>query len=201
MMAAGRRAAVDWERIARGLLDGSLSGVVELPDDITSLRDSCFINYSNVTGIIARGVTSIGDSAFNYMTNLESLELGTITYVGTSVFSNCRKLETPIVISNSVTALPQTVFFNCYKIPYIDVGTGVTSIGNQCFRYLNACQYVIMRPTTPPILGTLNFVNANPATYPIYVPDESVAAYKAANNWSALADRIKPLSELGGVNE
>ena len=29
----------------------------------------------------------------------------------------------------------------------------------------------------------------------IYVPDNSVDAYKAATNWSQYADRIKPLSE------
>lgn len=28
-----------------------------------------------------------------------------------------------------------------------------------------------------------------------YVPDESVEAYKAAENWSKYADKIKPLSE------
>ena len=193
---ATRSASIDWESIARGLLTNSLSGVVKLPDDITLLKEYCFYYCQNVTGVVARGVTNIKESAFNYMINLESLELGTITNIGASAFSNCRKLETPIVISNSVTALPQTVFFNCYKIPYIDVGTGVTSIGNQCFRYLTNCQYVIMRPTTPPTLGILNFVNSTAATYPIYVPDASVNTYKAASGWDALASRIFPISDL-----
>lgn len=193
-----RGSSIDWESIARGLLTNSLSGVVELPDDITLLRPYCFYNCYHVTGIIARGVTDIGESAFNYMINLESLELDTITNIRANAFSNCRKLETPIVISDSVTALPQTVFFSCYKIPYIDVGTGVTSIGNQCFRYLENCQYVIMRPTTPPTLGTNNFVNSSAATYPIYVPDASVNDYKAESGWSSFASRIKPISEMGG---
>ena len=30
----------------------------------------------------------------------------------------------------------------------------------------------------------------------IYVPDALVATYKAATNWSTLAARIKPISEL-----
>jgi hypothetical protein len=33
------------------------------------------------------------------------------------------------------------------------------------------------------------------STLTIYVPDESVEAYKGATNWSAYADQIKPISE------
>lgn len=44
----------------------------------------------------------------------------------------------------------------------------------------------------PPTLGTTN----NSGTATIYVPDESVDAYKAATNWSTtqIANRIRPLS-------
>lgn len=50
---------------------------------------------------------------------------------------------------------------------------------------------VIMKPTTPPVIfsGTFN----KKYTYPIYVPAESVEAYKTANVWSTLADRIQAI--------
>lgn len=197
-MMAGRRAAVDWEAMFSALVDGTLSGDITLPSDITYLKQYCFVGCANLTSVNAPNVVGLGNSVFEGMYGLVTVNLGVLQSIGTSAFSNCRNLETPIIIGNSVTSLGNSVFFNCYLIPYIDVGTGVTSIGNQCFRYLNACQYVIMRPITPPTLGISNFVGSGSGTYPIYVPDESVEAYKAANNWSALADRIKPLSELGG---
>ena len=49
-----------------------------------------------------------------------------------------------------------------------------------------------MKPTTPPVIFSNTF--AKNYTYPIYVPAESVDAYKAATNWSSLADRIRPIS-------
>ena len=51
---------------------------------------------------------------------------------------------------------------------------------------------VIMKPTTPPVIFSNTFDKNY--TYPIYVPAESVDAYKAATNWSSLADRIRPIS-------
>ena len=46
---------------------------------------------------------------------------------------------------------------------------------------------------TPPTLGS----GAIPSTIDaIYVPDESVAAYQAATNWSSFASKIKGISEM-----
>jgi hypothetical protein len=52
---------------------------------------------------------------------------------------------------------------------------------------------VTIPATTPPTLGTLAFMGINNVILPnlrIEVPSASVAAYKAAANWSDYADRI-----------
>ena len=51
----------------------------------------------------------------------------------------------------------------------------------------------IMHPTTPP-----SVVRFDTAPTAIYVPDESVDAYKAASVWSNYASVIHPMSEYTG---
>lgn len=70
--------------------------------------------------------------------------------------------------------------------PVFTVPEKVKWMSNEVFRhYKNS---VIMKPTTPPVIFSGTF-NKN-YTYPIYVPSESVEAYKAASGWSTYADRI-----------
>ena len=73
--------------------------------------------------------------------------------------------------------------------PVFTVPEKVKWINGYVFRdYKNS---VIMKPTTPPIIYSTTFDKNH--TYPIYVPSESVEAYKTATNWSALADRIQAI--------
>lgn len=53
------------------------------------------------------------------------------------------------------------------------------------------CERIVMTATTPPTLS-----NATCYANKVYVPDASVAAYKAATNWSTSASKIFPISDL-----
>ena len=63
----------------------------------------------------------------------------------------------------------------------------LTSIGNECFNYSSNLRSI----TTPPTLGSDAFNNTNKC--PIYVPAESLDAYKAATNWKNYASRIQAI--------
>lgn len=52
--------------------------------------------------------------------------------------------------------------------------------------------FIIVLSATPFTLNSGALTNGN--TCPIYVPDNAVDTYKTATNWSAYADRIKPIS-------
>ena len=65
-----------------------------------------------------------------------------------------------------------------------------TSQGYSSFQYVRT---YIMHPTTPPSVGRFDT-----APTAIYVPDESVDAYKAASVWSNYASVIHPMSEYNG---
>lgn len=190
--------STDWKALFMGMVDGSLSGDIVIPDTVTTIREGAFNGMTALTSVVATGVTSIGTNAFNWCLNIESVTFGTINAIGSNVFSNCRKLITPITLSDAVTSIGASAFTNCYKIPWIDIGGGVTSIGNQALRHLNSCQYIICRATTPPTMTYFADSNITPQ-YPIYVPDASVAAYKAESGWSNYGDRIKPLSDFNNT--
>ena len=75
----------------------------------------------------------------------------------------------------------------------LDYFTGVTSISSNAFNGCANLQKLIFRYAIPPTLGASAFANTS---FPIYVPDASLEAYKTATNWKQYADRIHPLSEI-----
>lgn len=55
-------------------------------------------------------------------------------------------------------------------------------------------KYIKSKKAVPYTIQSSTFSNTN--NCPIYVPDESVDAYRTATNWTELADRIKPMSQF-----
>lgn len=84
-------------------------------------------------------------------------------------------------------------FRNCTALKEIWIPEKVKNIYAYAFLGCSALKKMVLYPTSPPTL----FSSALPGStlsY-IYVPDESVAAYKAASGWSDYADKIFPLSQ------
>ena len=73
----------------------------------------------------------------------------------------------------------------------ITIGSGVTSIGGAAFYNCRSLSSVTVEATTPPTLGLNVFNNTN--NCPIYVPSQSVNAYKTATNWKTWASRIQAI--------
>lgn len=139
------------------------------------------------TAIIGDCVTEIGDSAFESETCLSSVTLpNTLKVIGNYAFyETCM---TSINIPSGVTTIKAEAF-GWSGLHSITIPSSVTSIGTGAF---NRCTYltsITMEATTPPSIGTTVFDDTN--NCPIYVPCNSVNAYKAATNWSAYASRIQ----------
>lgn len=101
-----------------------------------------------------------------------------------------------VKLPNSVQTVSRVCFAYCYNIRRIDIGTGATSFGD-FFIQGAPLETLICRASTPPTIVATTFNVAQGYTnFQVYVPDESVDAYKAANVWSGYAARIHPLSEL-----
>lgn len=114
-----------------------------------------------------------------------------VTTIDDSAFSACERL-TSVTIPDGVTSINYNAFNSCFMLPSIDIPSTVTSIGRQAFYFCRALTRVTVRATTPPTLGTNVFFNT-PYDMVIYVPAESVQAYKTASGWSDYASQIQAI--------
>ena len=73
-----------------------------------------------------------------------------------------------------------------------DMLKGVTSIGGYAFADSDNLTSVTVQATTPPTLDNNAFVGTR-FNLVIYVPAESVDAYKVAGNWSNYASKIQAI--------
>ena len=148
--------------IGRGAFDSCSSLTsINIPDKITSIESSVFSDCSNLTSVtIPDNVTSIGGYAFQRCSNLTSINIPDgVTSIGQGIFSYCSSLKS-ITIPDRVTAIGDFVFFNCSSL-----------------------ESIYCKPTTPPTLGANVFRQVSTSAK-IYVPAESVDAYKSATGWS-----------------
>ena len=163
-----------------------------IPSGFTSLSSGTFQNYTSLTSVtIPNTVTSISQSVFQSCSSLTNVTIGNgVTSIAGSAFAYCSGL-TSITIPDSVTNINGYAFQSC-GLTSVTIGNGVTSIGDYAFRNCSRLTSVTINATTPPSLGSNAFQNTN-ANLVIYVPSESVEAYKAAANWSTYADRIQAI--------
>ena len=89
------------------------------------------------------------------------------------------------------------MFNNCRSLTSISIGNGVTSIEGNAFPSCGTATesgtiYTILA-TTPPTIRLNTFDNAK--INKIIVPKGTLAAYKSATNWAALADKMEEATE------
>ena len=149
-------------------------------------------SLTEVTAEMLQGITSIGESAFQYCTSLTSVTIPSgVTSIGQSAFYNCTSL-TSIEIPNGVTSIRQSAFQYCTSLTSVEIPNSVTKIETNGFYNCQSLASVTVKATTPPTLGFGVFYNVS-SNLVIYVPAESVDAYKAATNWSTYADKIQAI--------
>lgn len=141
---------------------------ITIPDSVIYIYDKSFTNCS----ILSR-INSDVDGVFNLPSNL--------TWIGSNDFENCTSL-TSVTIPESVTSIGGNAFYQCSGLTSITIPSGVTNLGRSAFEYCTSLQSITINATTPPTLyNTSVFLNTN--SCPIYVPANSVNAYKQAPNY------------------
>ena len=116
------------------LLNDIATGDFVIPNDVTSIDSSAFVNCTSLTSItIPDSVTSIGDSAFHNCSSLTSVTIGSgVTSIGVGAFCNCRGL-TSVTIPDSVTEIGIGAFYGCKSLTSIVISNSVSNIGSQAF--------------------------------------------------------------------
>ena len=156
---------------------------ITIPNSVTSIGANAFSLCSSLTSItIPESVTSIGEMAFFMCSNLTSITIpNSITCIEGSTFMGCSSL-TSITIPNSVTNIGGMVFSGCTSLTSITIPESVTSIGYWAFNGCEGLTSITCEAIIPPDCGFACFSNVD-KSIPVYVPAQSVDAYKAANEW------------------
>ena len=161
---------------------------IEIPNSVEIISNNVFWNCVGLKSVtIGNGVTSIEDGTFYQCNNLESVTIGnSVESIGNNAFFWCGNL-TSVKIPNSVESIGKYAFYYCVGLKSVTIPNRVTSIEEFAFEDCSNLFSVTCEALTPPTLdGSSVFENTN--NCPIYVPTQSVDAYKEA--WSAYADRI-----------
>ena len=172
---------------------------IALPAGVTGIGSGAFYGcklLARVLNLENTKVTKIGNGVFNECAALAEVSLpASLTSIGQYAFLGCKSLTRAVNFENTqLTSISSELFRGCSSLTEITLPAGVTSIGSNAFYGCSSLQYIRIEATTPPTLAS---TNAIPSTIgAIYVPDESVAAYQAATNWSSFASKIKGISEM-----
>ena len=186
---------------------------ITIPDGMTSIPLNMFSGCKSLTRVDLNDVTTLGNSAFNGCsalatlvadkletlgqyslqdTRLSTVNLPEATNFGQGCFYNCTSLISATL--PAAVTLGNQVFYGNNNLATVDLGSGVTSIGNDCFRICTSLSSLTVRATSIPSLNT-TLSSYGAFTPTIYVPAASVEDYKAAAVWSNYAASITAIGD------
>lgn len=173
--------------------DGDDEISIQEAEKLTALPAKLFANNTEISTFdelaLFKNVTNIRD-AFQ-KSSISHLVLPIkVTSIGAYAFQGCSNLK-EITLHEGITTI-QTFGFYQSGITHLELPSTVTKIAATSMQPAS-CTYVKIKATIPPTLDNKNAFNG---TCIIYVPDTSVDAYKVADVWVDIADRIKPISEM-----
>lgn len=93
-----------------------------------------------------------------------------------------------ITIPHNVTEVGQQAFRYCKTLTDITIPENVATIHNEAFYMCYDLENIYCKPITPPQIGDDLFSTLSNSS--IYVPSESVDAYKSADGWKSYATKI-----------
>ena len=155
-----------------------------IPNGVTSIGDYAFYDCDGLAAItIPNSVTSIGSSVFAHCDGLKQVTLpNKLASIEGQTFYSCDLLA-EITIPNSVESIGSSAFANCYALTQVTIGNGVESIGDYAFGYCEALTDMTVMAIVPPTVESGAFEEVK-RDIPVYVPAESLEAYKAAEGWN-----------------
>ena len=157
---------------------------INIPNSVTSIGSGAFSYCSGLTSVaIPNFVTSIGFCTFYMCSRLTSVTIpNSVTTIGKDAFSDCSWL-TSVTIPNSVTSIGEGAFCGCDGLTSVVIGNSVTTIRECAFFDCSGLTKLVSLAVEPPICGydALEYIDKTACR--LFVPEESVNKYKAADQW------------------
>lgn len=172
-------------KIGENAFAGSAVTSVSMPEGITSIGQYAFSGCQNLESVtLPESLTTLGSEAFAGCSNLKSVILpNSLETIEGGLFSNCRNLES-VKIPNTVTSIKHRAFQNCRNLESIIIPSSVNSIGISAFSGCKALKDIYCQAVNVPETHSSAFDNSPIENMTLYVPGESMNAYKTTAPWS-----------------
>lgn len=202
----------DEDAIIQRTISGAYSN-----DRITTVGACAFLGCQALTAIDLPNVTQVNRNAFESCVRLSTINLPKVTALDRGVFTNSaiQQANFPLVTTIGdncfytakhlisanlplVTSLP----INSFRLSTIQTAdfAAITNINRTAFTDCTSLETLIIRTPSICVISDISIAlrgsKIAAGTGYIYVPDNLVDSYKAATNWVALANQIKPISAL-----
>ena len=172
---------------------------ITIPNSIRVIPNYAFSNCTSLTSVtISENITHIGTYAFRSCESLTSIDVnpGNSNYKSENGVLFNKSMTTLIqypagkqgkyTIPNSVTSFGNDAFSYCIHLTSIIIPGSVTNIGNNLFNGCDELKRIECHSLTPPVVDEYSLYYYKIMTKcMLYVPAESLDAYKAAEGWKA----------------
>ena len=145
---------------------------------------SCPLKSVYIGGNITYGTTANdGYSPFYRNTSLETVRItDKETEISENEFYGCTSLKS-VSMGDGIDTIGKYAFSGCSALESFSFGTGLKSIGDEAFSDCTGMKKLVSKTATPPVCGPQALDDINKWECTLYVPQESLDAYKSAAQW------------------
>jgi hypothetical protein len=191
------------------------------PDHFGEIMPGTFDGCTGLTSVtIPNSVAYIDTYAFSGCTGLKSLKIPSSTQIiEAKAFEGCTNLGSITFEDGedelTITALafdgvtPTEVYFGrqtdftrvpCSKLEAVEFGENVKSMADGAFSSAASLRSVTAHSDVPPTIGDATFASDTYTTGTLYVKDDAISSYKAADGWKNFCN-VAAYDITDGINE
>ena len=170
-------------------------GEITMPN-ITNVPDACFASCSGITKFTGHNVTNLGRQSFNSTSSIVTIDCPNVETLGNQVFQSS---GIQYISLNKVKEVGTQMFNGATRLEIAEFDSLEKIIGGMCFYNCKELKALILRNSSVVTLAPTNAFDGSAIKNGVgfvYVYDNLVNDYRFATNWSAIADRIKGVSEI-----